>query len=818
MKLPAIAMLLTAALPALSAHRLYDFEAAWEGEEWQSPDPESQVVRIADRFATSGKRAIELESKGSAFVPELKGLVWDNDWEHFEFLSFDLVNPMPHKLRIKVFFGEDNGYAFWVDAPAMSAKRYVNRIKFPKFARRNNIIYLSFSTDVKQDCSFVVDRIELLKDGEIEIYDRGKKGKEKMKGEKLVQDLPEFAQAMKDESRRWIETRCDAALKEIAAVGLPAALEKALTDRTRELRKQAKEMEESVWYEAESLPLAIARAKATASRRESYSRGKDAPFMVFTAHAQEKVFPREKDATLFDDTEVMLSLGLNEKESFQVVVEPIDDRMRDVTVEVGDLVSEDGAKIPSSQIDCDLVAFVRTVRKTDTCLDYVGWHPDPLIQSPRPVDVVVGDRQSWMVRVRALASDKPGVYRGNISVKSAGNAPVEIPLVAKVRPFTLPNHAPIPTSITYEGFGTSKMTSDPERWKTLRFQHADMLADHLINVDDIYRSPDPKGKKAIDWEVVEYLEKKGQLVGINLGYFYGSGDAHIESFRPNYEKAKDLGLLDKVYIYGFDERPSGEYKYIQQACEKFKKLYPEVMVMVTAQDHSYGFDPPMKDLTAWCPIINRFNPVLAEKARAENRRVWWYTCNWPRYPYPDVYVDYPGTDLRMLLGAMAYKYKPDGFLYFHSVIWTKEDREHGIDSYPYTRWNPWNFVSTNGDGSLFDIDGEGRLVATLRTESYRDGLEDLAALMVLDATREAALAEGSAKAKAWSATADKAAAAFRALVPARWKFERDPAKIAAARLAVDECLEASPVPAANPWKGGMGIWGLSGNQRNPIKQ
>ena len=814
MRLAPIIVLAATAFSAMAAHRLYDFESDWEAEEWQSADPATQRVRITDSFATSGRSALKFESAGSVFLPELKGLVWDNDWERYEYLAFDLVNPMPHKIRLKIFIGEDNGYAFWIEAPAMSARRYVNRVKFPKFARKNNILYLSFSRVVKEDCAFHLDRVELLGDDEMEIYDRGKKGMEKMKGDRLVTDIPEFQQAMKEEARRIVEAQCDAALKAISASNLPKALGDALSTRAGDLRKRARDADEAVLHEAENLPLALARAKATVARRENYSRGRDASFMVLLAHPQEKVFPREKDALLSDAAEASLSLGLNEKEGVQVVVEPVDDRLRGVTVETTDLAGPDGAAIPAGRVECDLVAFVRTVRKTDECLDYVGWHPDPLIKAPKPVDVAVGDRQGWMVRVRTLADDRPGTYRGKIIVRSEGNEPVEIPLVARVRPFTLPGHAPIPTAITYEGFGTSKMTSDPVRWKTLRFQHADMLADHLINVDDIYRSPDPNGRKAIDWEVVEYQEKKGQLVGINLGYFYSGKDAHIELFRQNYEKARALGLLDKVYVYGFDERPSGEYKWIQEACGKFREAYPEVMTMVTAQDHSYGFESPMKDLSAWCPILNRFNPPLAEKARAEGRRVWWYTCNWPRYPYPNVYVDYPGTDLRMLAGAMAYKYRPDGFLYFHTVIWTKEDREHGIDSYPYTRWNPWNFVDTNGDGSLFDIDGEGRLVATLRAESYRDGFEDLAALMILDGTREAALADGSDKAKDWAGKAEKAASDFRALVAARWKFERDPAKIAAARLAVDECLEASPIPAANPWKDGMGIWGLGGNPRN----
>ena len=86
------------------------------------------------------------------------------------------------------------------------------------------------------------------------------------------------------------------------------------------------------------------------------------------------------------------------------------------------------------------------------------------------------------------------------------------------------------------------MTSDPERWKTLRFQHADVLGDYLLNADDIYRSSNPSAKNAIDWEVVEYQRAKGQLVGVCLGYFSSSGIGWIDDLIIDM-KPSNLSLL-----------------------------------------------------------------------------------------------------------------------------------------------------------------------------------------------------------------------------------------------------------------------------------
>lgn len=802
-------------MKAFGEHLLYGFEDTWEREEWCSGDAILQSVSFGTAFATQGEKALRFEAKEGPHPPRLAALVWDNDWSRYEFLAFHLVNPGPEELRLKGFVGDGNGFLFHVRAPAMSAQRYIFRIKYPSFARKNNILEFSLTSEVSSPCVFYLDCVELLTANEVSVYDRGKKTRIPFKGDRMTEPLSDFVQAMAEQRKRFIEARCDDILKSLDSDGSDrSALLEVVADAARELRKRAKDGQEETLVDALNLPAKLERAKATEARAQSNSLGKEASFLVFLADAETKVFPRDREAELRDFADgILMTLARGEKESAQIVVEPVTEPVRGVRVTVGDLVAEDGSVLPASQIDCDLVAYVRTPRRTDASVKYVGWHPDPLIPSPKAIDVALGDRQAWWVRVRALPDQKPGLYRGKVCVESEGREPIDVAVAVRVRDFLLPPHSPIPLAVTYKGFGETRMTSDPERWKTLRFQHADVLGDYLLNADDIYRSSNPSAKNAIDWDVVEYQRAKGQLVGVCLGYFSSGKDSHVESFRAQYEEAKRRGLLDHVYIYGFDERPALEYKWIEEACEKFRKLYPEVMVMVTAQDHSYGFDSPMTNLSAWCPILNRYNPVLAEKARGAGRRVWWYTCNWPPAPYPNVYVDYDSIDLRVLLGLANHKYRPDGFLYYHTVIWTKTDREHGIDAYPYTRWNPWNFMDTNGDGSLFCIDSEGRLLGTVRMENWRDGLEDLAWLMVLDATREAAIANGGKKAMEWVKRAEKLSHEADALVPTLRGFVRNASTLRALRERIGDCIEDSPVPVVYPWKDGLCIWGLAGNPR-----
>ena len=81
------------------------------------------------------------------------------------------------------------------------------------------------------------------------------------------------------------------------------------------------------------------------------------------------------------------------------------------------------------------------------------------------------------------------------------------------------------------------------------------------------------------------------------------------------------------------------------------------------------------------------------------------------------------------MGAMTAKDRPDGFLYYALSRWPLNKKP--IDGGPYTDWNPASYKTANGDGSIFCAGPDG-LLGTIRSENFRDGLEDYAYVLELE--------------------------------------------------------------------------------------
>ena len=138
--------------------------------------------------------------------------------------------------------------------------------------------------------------------------------------------------------------------------------------------------------------------------------------LVGLATSMEKILPRDMPFDLQPASEIELSLARNEKESFQIAVLPLAGALKQVSVRVGDLKSASGTVFPSAQIPCDVVGYVETKARPPYGTSHIGWWPDPILNFLGPVEVAVGDLQSFWVRVRAPKDQAPGVYRGTLTV------------------------------------------------------------------------------------------------------------------------------------------------------------------------------------------------------------------------------------------------------------------------------------------------------------------------------------------------------------------------------------------------------------------
>ncbi len=344
------------------------------------------------------------------------------------------------------------------------------------------------------------------------------------------------------------------------------------------------------------------------------------PVLVGFATSMVKLLPRDAEFEVSTSKDIQLSLARNEKESFQVAVMPKSDGVKGVSVTVSDLTTETGQIFSRSNIDCDVMGYVETKTRPPYQVSYVGWWPDPILDFLGPVDIAAGDLQSFWIRVKAPRDQAPGTYRGTLTVSVEGAEPLTFELAVRVYNFTLPNHSPLPTAITF--FEHPDQMGGKENWERMKFQYADFLADYYIDYDSLYRNEAP------DYEIIQHLHDQGRLVAFNLGNVLNGGTQAegfdeviaktIERLRPAYEEAKRRELLPYAYIYGFDERPEDQFPLLEKSAQALRKAFPEVLLMTTSYDHSFGLNSVVKTIDAWCPLTPRFDL----RARRSS------TCRW----------------------------------------------------------------------------------------------------------------------------------------------------------------------------------------------
>ena len=485
-------------------------------------------------------------------------------------------------------------------------------------------------------------------------------------------------------------------------------------------------------------------------RRDCRAAGQDVRRCVGEARSSEQVRPRSafsaRPARRFS-----VRMARNEYESFQVLVLPVEDEKR-VRVRVSDLRCGNH-RFPASDISVSVMGYVETKSFPPNKVmgeggreefPEMGWYPDPILDGCDSCPVAKDDVQSFWVRVYCPADRKPGRYEGSVTV-DFGDETRNFPLTVRVNAFTLPRHPPCRLAVSFRPCFSPPIGSDPEyvkmcnwkKWNPLRWADGAplgyahrrrddwvrFLAGYSITYDSLYHC-----ETNLPWEVFSELKREGRLGFFNLGVWGENPrfkDSFMRTISANYAEAEKRGLLAHAYIYGFDETPKSRFGAISNAIAEIKAAFPKVPFLTTAFDPSLGLDEPALGAIDWfTPSIttNCYDLPRVKASREAGHKVWWYTCCFPHAPYPQLFLDAPPVETRLLLGAMAAKFRPDGFLYYQSAIWNTDSV---ISQGPFTSWPADSYYCYHGDGSLTRVGKDGRPLATQRLENFRDGLEDL---------------------------------------------------------------------------------------------
>ena len=463
------------------------------------------------------------------------------------------------------------------------------------------------------------------------------------------------------------------------------------------------------------------------------------PFAVGVADSMAQIRPRDGfDASLVRPAvSASVRLARGEHEALQVVVHPTEGDVAHVAVAC------EGA-LDGLTVKCSPMGYVKTVAQPTNARGCrvgarhgarpagIGWWPDPILSYTNGCAIAAGDVQSFWIDVFAPTNAAAGTRRLALAVGG-----VRVPFTVKVEDFALPAVSPLPVLVTFNPRARAEAqvsSADPEApmnaWKRHRDEWGDFLADHYVMMDNLYTRALPYADQLLR------MRDQGRLGAFTLGYWnplYGAAadwrGKHLPHFRKAYEFCKAEGILAQAWLYGADEVPVRGLPGVDRAAAALRREFPGIGVMTTALDHSFG--GVVSNVTAFCPLLPKYEEFPAEvaAARAAGRQVWWYFCVEPRAPHPNMFVECPPIEARLIMGAMTAKYRPDGCLYYEIAYWNSR---RPISGGPFTDWNPATVPRFHGDGSWVCCGPDGTPLSTQRFENFRDGLDDFAYVKMLE--------------------------------------------------------------------------------------
>ncbi|NLB97027.1 MAG: DUF4091 domain-containing protein [Armatimonadetes bacterium] len=832
----ALCIFLGAGAPLSAATVLFDFETdeevtLWHDERKTTLGADKRLER-SQAFAASGQFSMRFwtgkwrpeEHGGARKWPAFEGKPPITDWSRYDRLVMELVNvtDTPHRLMLFITDSEKptrHGLSHREMLPPHTRIQAVIPVR-KGFADRkvdaSDIQVMHFFTeDPPEEMVIHIDRLLLLEPGE-EIpplpasYLKELATLQAPNVEKARADLGEAAGRL-EEAARGKPRLAEWATKEIAG-----------------LRKELSRVEAALAQGDEAVleaPKALARLREETARLESllalrvrFERirpavqvGPAEEVVVGFASSMEKVLPRAGAVSPQIRERVQVALARNEKESLQVVVLPCERDLKRVQVRARDLFAGPGRRFSARNIQAVPVGYVETKATPPYGSPHIGWWPDPILDFMKEADVAKGDAQAFWIRVRAPKSQVPDLYHGKLDVLVEGRPRFAFDFAVRVYGFTMPDASPLPLAITFapHDHPTDQTKEVQAKWREMeeypvnawrrhRSRWADFLADYYITYDSLYEY---SGWEP-NFEDLARLHRQGRLGRFNLGYFPvytedGWPDV-IKRIRARYEKAKALGLLEYAYIYGCDEHPKEKFPGVERAAAELKKEFPDVMVMTTTYDHSFGLESEIQSVDAWCPLTSRFDPERAAAARARGKEVWWYICCGPHHPHANMFIEYPAIEGRLLMGALTAKYRPDGFLYYQISIWNSRKP---ITGGPFTDWDPRSWTTYHGDGSWTCVGPGGTPLATIRLENFRDGLEDYAYVRILEATiakveASPQLHERQAK---WLETAKALLEVPAEVAESMTRYTDDPAAVYRWRDRIARAIETAGTSPAAPW-------------------
>ena len=463
---------------------------------------------------------------------------------------------------------------------------------------------------------------------------------------------------------------------------------------------------------------------------------------------------------------VVLAAARGEHESAQILVFSPRQPLEDVRLAASALTAEGGGTIPVEHTLFCPVGYVCFTRPYDLALH--GWWPDPIHSYTDVLTVAQHDLQTLWFRVHVPRDAAPGTYTGTLSL-TPGNGPAyEIPVSLEVWDFELPRMPNLPVVMGCR-------------------REVDFELDYGFNPGNIYGTLD-----AGDLKNAEEWAARG-VTAINLTYVNPRElpseeqmNEMLDTIGKQLEVLESFGLREAAYCYMFDEAKPDRWPVIRAVTKTLKERFPDLKLLTTSHDATFGVKSGLDAIDAWCPGLWHHDYAKAQQARTNGKEVWWYVCNSPMKPLPNLYLLNSAIDTRQLMGFMAFAMATDGFLYWSVLKDWKSGPVRGIYDPDY------KLTGFLGDGNLYEQGPDGAM-PSVRIEAMRDGLEDYDYLH-LARERMEELKRQNISAPELGRQADEVRPLFSPgnhLVKSTTEYSQDPSELEGTRRRVAEYIVAA---------------------------
>lgn len=470
----------------------------------------------------------------------------------------------------------------------------------------------------------------------------------------------------------------------------------------------------------------------------------------------------------FNDTVEIAAAG-RECVSFQLALIPRTGTLENVTVTISDFLSKDGKRLPSDIARCHIVGFVKLDDSRITESRYGEYWPDAIMPM-RPLTVTAGLTQPYWFNVSVPPGTAPGIYESIVTVKSSNGGERSLKLKLQVRNFDLPLRNTIVTALAINPgaiercynsalsrqlFGRSDAAAH-NRMYNLSAGGAlegadfwrpfyDMLLSYRINPASIYSDVLAGGgefRVVPAMEDMDYCYERGLNAACLMclrslpedpaerAAYFDKIKTHLTRWE-NFAKSRNWpGFV--WYIHAFDES-----EIHADTPEKREKSDRDIRLVTAFIRENFPWIKietanPYIERNAGCFDIWTPKPFRMDEYIQTDANFWMYVCCGPQKPYANLFIDYPGTDPRVIPWQLFLsKTRISGFLYYLMNREIYPDQWAKVNlPFPFvpvkTRW-----LGTNGDGLLVYPGPDKEIYPSIRLAAFRDGLQDYEAMTML---------------------------------------------------------------------------------------